>query len=162
MAGGMVGELRAPGGEVCPMLVPAPFSLGEDITTNTVCCATYCNPPHQRHTCRPLPDQSLEVHPFPPRLSLHACSNMGRSMDLCCRVQLHLERHLAASAWKCQAPSNRKIYLLFTIGQAFHSIERTECCITKGISRTILSWYAPMLRLLEGEGVRIVSSHKCA
>jgi hypothetical protein len=65
-AGGMVGELRAPGGEICPMLVTAPFQLGEDITTNSVCCAAYCNPPHQRHTCRPLPEQSLEVPPPPP------------------------------------------------------------------------------------------------
>lgn len=61
VTGGMVGELLAPGGEVCPMVVPAPFKVGQDITTNGVCCAAFRNLPHQRHTSRPLPDQSLEV-----------------------------------------------------------------------------------------------------
>ena len=60
-AGGMVGELLAPGGEVCPMVVAAPFKVGQDITTNGVCCAAFRDPPHQRHVSRPLPDQSLEV-----------------------------------------------------------------------------------------------------
>lgn len=72
--GGMVGELLAPGGEVCPMVVPAPFKVGEDITTNGVCCAAYRNPPHQRHTSRPLPDQSLEVAsaPHPSSIASHS------------------------------------------------------------------------------------------
>ncbi len=56
-----MGELLAPGGEVCPMVVPAPFKVGQDITTNGVCCAAFRDPPHQRHISRPLPDQSLEV-----------------------------------------------------------------------------------------------------
>lgn len=56
-----MGELLAPGGEVCPMIVAAPFKVGEDITTNGVCCAAFRNLPHQRHISRPLPDQSLEV-----------------------------------------------------------------------------------------------------
>ena len=60
-SGGMVGELLAPAGEVCPMVVIAPFKCGEDITTNGVCCAAFRNLSHQRHTSRPLPDQSLEV-----------------------------------------------------------------------------------------------------
>ena len=57
----MVGELLAPGGEVCPMVVTSPFQLGQDITTNGVCCAAFRNPPHQQHIARPLPGQTLEV-----------------------------------------------------------------------------------------------------
>lgn len=56
-----MGELLAPAGEVCPMLVSAPFQLGQDITTNGVCCAAFRNPPHQKHMTRPLPGQTLEV-----------------------------------------------------------------------------------------------------
>lgn len=30
-----------PAGEVCPTVVPAPLGLGDDITSNGVCCACY-------------------------------------------------------------------------------------------------------------------------
>ena len=62
----MNGEVLAPGGEVCPMMVTAPFGVGEDIASNGVCCAAFRNPPHQKHIARPLPDQSLEVRLLDP------------------------------------------------------------------------------------------------
>ena len=43
------------------MVVTSPFQLGQDITTNGVCCAAFRNPPHQQHMARPLPGQTLEV-----------------------------------------------------------------------------------------------------
>lgn len=46
--------------------MPAPFQLGEDITVNNVVMACYKPPPHQRHVCRPLEGQILEVKPPPP------------------------------------------------------------------------------------------------
>ena len=60
--------LQAAGGEVCPSVLTAPFSLGRDIVGNSVCCANFQNPPWQEHRCRPLVGQSLEVgvpHPKP-------------------------------------------------------------------------------------------------
>ena len=68
-AGGMSGVLQAAGGEVCPSVLAAPFSLGRDIVGNSVCCANFQNPPWQEHCCRPLVGQSLEVgipHPQTP------------------------------------------------------------------------------------------------
>lgn len=46
----MHGTLLLCGGEACPSMLPAPFDLGEDITSNKVLCASYCLPaplPHQ-------------------------------------------------------------------------------------------------------------------
>ena len=40
-AGGMNGLMLMPAGEVCPTVVPAPLGLGDDITSNGVCCACY-------------------------------------------------------------------------------------------------------------------------
>ena len=44
-------------GEACPAVLPAPFSLGDDVNGNSVCCASYRNPPEQIHIARPLPGQ---------------------------------------------------------------------------------------------------------
>ena len=53
--------LQPAGGEVCPSVLTAPFSLGRDIVGNAVCCANFQNPPWQEHRCRPLVGQVLEV-----------------------------------------------------------------------------------------------------
>ena len=43
----MAGALLLCGGEACPPVVRAPFTLGDDITANDVVCASYTTPPHQ-------------------------------------------------------------------------------------------------------------------
>lgn len=60
-SGGMNGSLLPTAGEPCPAVVPAPYSLGEDIMANSVCCACFRNPPHQRHTPRLLEGQAPEA-----------------------------------------------------------------------------------------------------
>lgn len=57
----MNGSLLPTAGEPCPAVVPAPYSLGEDIMANSVCCACFRNPPHQRHTPRLLEGQAPEA-----------------------------------------------------------------------------------------------------
>ena len=52
LTGGMNGLLLPCAGESNPSLVPAPFDLGDDITSNTVLMASYKNPPHQPHVAR--------------------------------------------------------------------------------------------------------------
>lgn len=39
-------------GEACPKTLPSPFGLGEDISTNGVCFASYLHPSHQPHHCK--------------------------------------------------------------------------------------------------------------
>ena len=63
LAGGMNGFLLPAVGEPCPAVVPAPFSLGDDIAANSVCCACFRNPPHQRHLPRLLEGQAPEARP---------------------------------------------------------------------------------------------------
>lgn len=47
---GMSGYIIPPNGEVCPMIVPSPFTgLGEDLTSNAVVCCVYKLPEHQPH-----------------------------------------------------------------------------------------------------------------
>uniref|UniRef100_A0A061S5C0 5'-3' exoribonuclease n=1 Tax=Tetraselmis sp. GSL018 TaxID=582737 RepID=A0A061S5C0_9CHLO len=48
-SGGMAGFIALGSGDPCPMTMPAPFSLGDDITANGVMCVTYLNPEPQRH-----------------------------------------------------------------------------------------------------------------
>eukprot|EP00884_Botryococcus_braunii_P023039 jgi/Botrbrau1/9419/Bobra.0252s0043.1 len=60
LSGGMSGFLVPPAGDPCPLLMPAPFDLGEDIPHNAVVTACYKFPEHQAHVCRPLPGQLLE------------------------------------------------------------------------------------------------------
>lgn len=43
----MAGMLLLCGGEACPPVVHAPFTLGDDITANDVVCASYVTPAHQ-------------------------------------------------------------------------------------------------------------------
>ena len=59
----MNGFLLPAAGEPCPAVVPAPFSLGDDIAANSVCCACFRNPPHQRHLPRLLEGQAPEARP---------------------------------------------------------------------------------------------------
>lgn len=49
---GMNGALLLTGGEACPAVVPAPFELGPDLTTNAVVAAGFRLPPHQLHAPR--------------------------------------------------------------------------------------------------------------
>lgn len=65
MAGGMSGFLLPAAGEACPAVLPAPFAVGEDVTANSVCCASFCNPPEQVHIARPLPGQIAPVRGCP-------------------------------------------------------------------------------------------------
>lgn len=46
---------------MCPMLVTAPFHLGDDIGSNGVCCAAFRHLPHQKHVTRLLAGQMLEA-----------------------------------------------------------------------------------------------------
>ena len=75
----MSGRLKPVEGEASPLVVAAPFdALGPDITANATCCAHFCNPPHQPHVARPLPDQGFEVgQPAPVLPCLLLCG-------LCC------------------------------------------------------------------------------
>ncbi len=57
----MNGSLLPAAGEPCPAVVPAPFALGDDIMANSVCCACFRNPPHQRHVPRLLDGQVPEA-----------------------------------------------------------------------------------------------------
>ncbi|KAK9829481.1 hypothetical protein WJX72_006121 [[Myrmecia] bisecta] len=59
LANAMNGEILMPAGEVCPSVVPAPYDLGEDITTNGACCAAYRNPPKRPHVTRLLEGAKL-------------------------------------------------------------------------------------------------------
>jgi 5'-3' exoribonuclease 2 len=53
---GMGGYMIPPNGDVCPMVIPTPFSgLGEDITANSVVCCVYKLPEHQPHKTQLLP-----------------------------------------------------------------------------------------------------------
>ncbi|KAL4441265.1 hypothetical protein ABPG77_011502 [Micractinium sp. CCAP 211/92] len=53
---GMNGLMAAPGGEVCPAVLPTPFrGLGDDITSNSVVCCVYKLPPHHKHSVALLP-----------------------------------------------------------------------------------------------------------
>lgn len=53
---GMSGYIIPPNGEVCPMIVPSPFTgLGEDLTSNAVVCCVYKLPEHQPHNTSLLP-----------------------------------------------------------------------------------------------------------
>ena len=49
---GMNGALLLTGGEACPAVVPAPFDLGPDLSTNAVVAAGFRLPPHQLHAPR--------------------------------------------------------------------------------------------------------------
>lgn len=61
-AEGMNGFIAAPGGEVCPAVLPAPFrGLGEDITSNNVVCCVYKLPPHHKHSTQLLPGAREDV-----------------------------------------------------------------------------------------------------
>lgn len=79
---GMNGALLLTGGEACPAVVPAPFDLGPDLSTNAVVAAGFRLPPHQLHVPRcPAPCRATAVmcraHTmmtgFPPRHT--ACSS---------------------------------------------------------------------------------------
>ena len=48
----MNGALLLTGGEACPAVVPAPFDLGPDLSTNAVVAAGFRLPPHQLHAPR--------------------------------------------------------------------------------------------------------------
>lgn len=66
---GFSGLVSPPQGEVCPAVVPAPFKLGEDITSNSVCCACLRMPePEQEHRTILLPGTVLDVSALPPSL----------------------------------------------------------------------------------------------
>ena len=59
---GMHGRIAPPGGEACPAVIHVPFDgVGEDITTNSVVCATYSLPPHRPHLVALLPGAVEEV-----------------------------------------------------------------------------------------------------
>ena len=61
---GIHGLVSPPQGEVCPAVVPAPFKLGEDITSNSVCCACLRMPePAQQHRTILLPGTIPDVTP---------------------------------------------------------------------------------------------------
>ncbi len=64
----MNGSLLPAAGEPCPAVVPAPFALGDDIMANSVCCACFRNPPHQRHVPRLLDGQVPEARRPPEAL----------------------------------------------------------------------------------------------
>jgi hypothetical protein len=49
---GMNGALLLTGGEACPAVVPAPFDLGPDLSTNAVVAAGFRLPAHQLHAPR--------------------------------------------------------------------------------------------------------------
>lgn len=96
-AGGMSGVLLPAAGEPCPAVLPAPFSLGEDVNGNAVCCASFANPPDQEHIARPLPGQIPPVRPVasvwllmcdvlhvPESSSLILLDAWLLQMDLCC------------------------------------------------------------------------------
>ena len=55
LTGGMNGLLLPCAGEANPAVVPAPYDLGEDLTTNNVVVASYKNPDHQPHVARCVP-----------------------------------------------------------------------------------------------------------
>ena len=58
----MNGFIAAPGGEVCPAVLPAPFrGLGEDLTSNSVVCCVYKLPPHHKHSTQLLPGAQEDV-----------------------------------------------------------------------------------------------------
>lgn len=58
----MNGLMAAPGGEVCPAVLPAPFpGLGDDITSNSVVCCVYKLPPHRKHSVALLPGAKEDV-----------------------------------------------------------------------------------------------------
>lgn len=57
----MNGSLLPVANEPCPAVVPAPYQLGDDIAANSVCCACFRNPPHQRHLPRLLEGQAPEA-----------------------------------------------------------------------------------------------------
>ncbi|KAI3438142.1 hypothetical protein D9Q98_000583 [Chlorella vulgaris] len=58
---GMNGLMAAPGGEVCPAVMPVPFAgLGDDITSNSVVCCVYQLPPHRTHSVQLLPGAQEE------------------------------------------------------------------------------------------------------
>ena len=58
----MNGLIAAPGGEVCPAVLPAPFTgIGDDITSNSVVCCVFKLPPHHKHSVQLLPGAEEEV-----------------------------------------------------------------------------------------------------
>lgn len=58
---GMSGYILPPNGEVCPMIIPSPFSgLGDDITSNSVVCCAYKLPEHKAHKTHLLPGAEEE------------------------------------------------------------------------------------------------------
>lgn len=58
---GMSGYILPPNGEVCPMIIPSPFSgLGDDITSNSVVCCAYKLPEHKPHKTQLLPGAEEE------------------------------------------------------------------------------------------------------
>lgn len=50
-ANGMTGFLLQVNGPTRPAMIHAPYHVGDDITANQVCCATYKLPPHKKHEC---------------------------------------------------------------------------------------------------------------
>lgn len=58
----MNGFIAAPGGEVCPAVLPAPFrGLGEDLTSNNVVCCVFKLPEHHKHSTQLLPGAREDV-----------------------------------------------------------------------------------------------------
>lgn len=76
LTGGMNGLLLPCAGETNPSVVPAPYELGEDLTTNNVLVASFKNPPHQPHVARRAPgSQALNGE----------CSTLGYPVRFCRR-----------------------------------------------------------------------------
>uniref|UniRef100_A0A383WIN0 5'-3' exoribonuclease 2 n=1 Tax=Tetradesmus obliquus TaxID=3088 RepID=A0A383WIN0_TETOB len=83
VSNGMSGFLLAVAGEACPAVIPAPFSLGSDVTANAVLAATYKLPQHRQHQCRlmegtVLPEASIKVEDLPPEKTLWHMERGGR------------------------------------------------------------------------------------
>lgn len=78
----MNGLIAAPGGEVCPAVLPAPFrGLGDDITSNSVVCCVYKLPPHRKHSVALLPGAKEDVSG---RASWAVVKDPSRALQACC------------------------------------------------------------------------------
>jgi hypothetical protein len=104
-AEGMNGLMAAPGGEVCPAVMPVPFAgLGDDITSNSVVCCVYQLPPHRTHSVQLLPGAQEEVRQAGRRLGRAAPI---RRLCCCCAafVKCGVCTYVAHPAWmRCSVP----------------------------------------------------------
>ncbi len=98
-AEGMNGLMAAPGGEVCPAVLPTPFrGLGDDITSNSVVCCVYKLPPHHKHSAALLPGAQEDVR-WPGQLGVRRGPYRARLLRCRARPVAH------ASALQPLAPS---------------------------------------------------------